>query len=55
MTKSLLRMTIFIGGVTVGVTTGVIAGLLLPFEQRLKLSQQLAEPIKGMVERIPDE
>ncbi len=55
MTKSLLRMTIFIGGVTVGVTTGVIAGLLLPTEQHLRFSQKLADPIKGMVECIPDE
>jgi hypothetical protein len=50
MMKMLSRIMILLGGVAVGVTVG----LLLSTEQRLKLSQQVAAMIGGMVERIPD-
>jgi hypothetical protein len=50
MKKMLSRMAILLGGVI----AGVIAGLLLSTEQRLKLSQQLAALIGGMVEHCPD-
>jgi hypothetical protein len=36
-----------------GVIAGLMAGLLLPTEQREKLSRQLATSIEGMLERCP--
>jgi hypothetical protein len=48
--KMLSRIVILLGGVAVG----VMAGLLLSTEQRLKLSQRLAAVIGGMVEQLPD-
>jgi len=50
MRKMLLRTPILLGGVIVG----LIAGLLLPTEQREKLSRTLATLIGGMEERMPD-
>lgn len=50
MMKMLSRIMILLGGVAVG----VVVGLLLSSEQRLKLSQQLAAVMEGMVERMPD-
>ena len=38
-----------------GVIIGLIAGLLLPTDMRLKLSQQLAPVLGGMAEFMPDE
>ena len=37
-----------------GVITGVIAGLLMPAEQRKKLSRSLAIPIGRCLEHMPD-
>jgi uncharacterized membrane protein YeaQ/YmgE (transglycosylase-associated protein family) len=37
-----------------GVTAGLIAGLLLPTEPRLKLSQLLAGVMGDMLGRMPD-
>ncbi len=51
MKKLLVLLAVLLDGVIVGVT----AGLLLSTEQRLKLSQQLAPVIGGMVEQMPDE
>jgi hypothetical protein len=50
MKKVLLWMVIILGGLA----AGVFVGLLLSTEQRLKLSQQLAVMIGGMVEQCPD-
>jgi uncharacterized membrane protein YeaQ/YmgE (transglycosylase-associated protein family) len=38
----------------VGGFAGMFAGLLLPTEQREKVSRQLAGVIRGMVEHMPD-
>jgi uncharacterized membrane protein YeaQ/YmgE (transglycosylase-associated protein family) len=38
----------------VGGFAGMLAGLLLPTEQRDKVSRQLAGVIRGMVEHMPD-
>jgi hypothetical protein len=50
MNKLLSRLVILL----VGVAAGVLAGLLLPTEQREQLSRQLAASIGGMVEHCPD-
>jgi hypothetical protein len=50
MKRVLLLMAILLGGVF----AGLIAGLLLPAEQREKLSQALAARIRHCLERIPD-
>ena len=39
---------------SVGLLGGLFVGLLLPTEQREKLSRQLAGTMGGMVERMPD-
>jgi hypothetical protein len=36
-----------------GMTAGLMAGLLLPTEQREKLSRRLATSMEGMVEHCP--
>ncbi len=51
MKKILLPMAMVLGG---GIA-GLIAGLLLPTEQRAKLSRQLAASIGRMIEHMPDE
>jgi hypothetical protein len=48
--RILSRIVILLGGVAVG----VMAGLLLSTEQRLRLSQRLATVIGGVVEQMPD-
>ena len=48
--KKLLLLIALLGGVI----AGLMAGLLLPTEQREKLSRQLATSIGGMVEHLPD-
>jgi hypothetical protein len=50
MKEKLSSVAILLGGVMVG----VIVGLLLSAEQRLKLSQGLATLIGGMAEHMPD-
>jgi hypothetical protein len=50
MKKVLMPMAILLGG---GIA-GLMAGLLLPTEQREQLSRQLAASIGGMVEHCPD-
>jgi hypothetical protein len=50
MKKVLLLMAILLGGVFVG----LLAGLVLPAEQREKLSRALAVRIGHCLERIPD-
>ncbi len=50
MKKVLLLMVILLGGVI----AGVIAGLVLPAEQREKLSRSLAAPIGHCLECMPD-
>ncbi len=49
--KGMLLRILFLAG---GLLAGLIAGLLLPTEQRLKLSQQLAGMIGRMVEQMPE-
>lgn len=51
MKNVLLLMAVLLGGVFVG----VIVGLVLPAEWRVKLSQSLAAPIGHCLEHIPDE
>ncbi len=51
MKKVLLLIATLFGGVI----AGVIAGLLMPAEQREKLSRSLAAPIKSCLEHVPDE
>ncbi len=50
MKKVLLPMAILLGG---GIA-GLMAGLLLPTDQREQLSRQLAASIERMIERCPD-
>jgi hypothetical protein len=50
MKRVLLLMVILLGG---GIA-GLMAGLLLPTEQREQLSRQLAGSIGGMLEQMPD-
>ena len=50
MKKVLLLLAFLIDGVIVG----LVVGLLLPTEQRLKLSRQLATLIGGMAEQMPE-
>ena len=50
MKKLLLLMALLLEGVVVG----LMIGLLLPTEQRLRLSQQLAGVIGGMEEHMPE-
>ena len=50
MKKVLIPIAILLGGAI----TGLMAGLLLPTEQREQLSRQLAASIGGMVEQMPD-
>jgi hypothetical protein len=50
MKKVLLLMVTLFGGVI----TGVIAGLLIPAEQREKLSRLLAAPLGHCLARMPD-
>jgi hypothetical protein len=50
MKRVLLPMVILLGG---GIA-GLVAGLLLPTEQREQLSRQLAGSIEGMLEQMPD-
>lgn len=50
MKRMLLRMLFLLGGLIVG----LFAGLLLPTEQRLKLSQPLPGMIGRMVEQMPE-
>lgn len=51
MNKRLVLLAILLDGAMVG----LIIGLLLSTEQRLKFYQQLAPVIEGMVEHLPDE
>jgi hypothetical protein len=37
-----------------GLIAGLAAGLLLPPDQRLRLSRQLQDTIGGLVEQVPD-
>ena len=39
---------------SVGLIGGLVVGLLLPTEQREKLSRQLAGTMGGMLEHMPD-
>ena len=48
--RVLLRILFLLGGLI----AGLFAGLLLPTEQRLRLSRQLASLIGGVVEQMPD-
>jgi hypothetical protein len=48
--KKVMLMAILLGGVI----AGVIVGLLMPAEQREKLSRWLAAPIGRCLEHIPD-
>ena len=50
MKKMLVLLAILLEGVAVG----LILGLLLPTEQRDKLSRQLAILIDGLTMRMPD-
>ena len=50
MKKLLVALAFLLDGVIVG----LIAGLLLSTEQRLRFSQQLAGVIGGMEERMPE-
>jgi hypothetical protein len=50
MRKLLLRILFLLGGFV----AGLVAGLLLPAAQRLRLSQQLAAGIGRVAERMPD-
>jgi hypothetical protein len=50
MKKLLVALAFLLDGVIIG----LIAGLLLSTEKRLKLSQQLAGVIVGMEERMPE-
>ena len=50
MKRVLLPMVILLGG---GIA-GLMAGLLLPTEQREQLSRQLAGSIGGMLDHCPD-
>jgi hypothetical protein len=50
MQKKLVRFLILLSGVAIG----VIVGLLLPAESRVRLSQPLAVMIRRMVDGIPD-
>jgi hypothetical protein len=50
MKRVLLPMALLLGG---GIA-GLLAGLLLPAEQREQLSRQLAALIGGMAEHCPD-
>jgi hypothetical protein len=50
MKRVLLPMAILLGG---GIA-GLMAGLLLPTEQREQLSRQLADSIGRMLEQMPD-
>ena len=50
MKRVLLPVAILLGG---GIA-GLMAGLLLPTEQREQLSRKLAASIGGMVEQMPD-
>ncbi|UCC88300.1 MAG: hypothetical protein JSV81_03060 [Anaerolineales bacterium] len=49
-----MKMLSWIAILLGGVAAGVMAGLLLSTEQRLRLSQQLAATIGGMAEQMPD-
>ena len=51
MKKVLLLMAVLLGGVV----AGVITGLLMPTEQREKLSRSLVTPIEHCLGRMPDE
>jgi hypothetical protein len=51
MKKLLMLLAILLDGVLVG----LIVGLLLSKEHRLKFSRQLAPVIEGIVENVPDE
>lgn len=50
MKRVLLLMAILLGGVI----AGGIAGLLMPAEQRAKLSRSLAAPIGHCLAHMPD-
>ncbi len=50
MKRVLLRLAILLDGVAVG----LMLGLLMSTEQRLKISQQLAPLIEGMAAQMPD-
>lgn len=50
MKKLLVLLVILLDGVVVG----LIAGLLLSTEQRLKISRQLVGAIRGMEEQMPE-
>jgi hypothetical protein len=49
--KKLLPRIMFLLG---GLVAGLVAGLLLPAAQRLRLSQQLAAGIGRVSEQMPD-
>jgi hypothetical protein len=49
--KKLLQGLLFLLG---GLIVGLIAGLLVPTEQRLKLSRYLADGIERVAEQMPD-
>jgi hypothetical protein len=48
------KLLVFLAILLDGVVVGLIVGLLLPTEQRLKLSQQLAGAMTAMEERVPE-
>ena len=50
MKNTLSRLVFLLGGVA----AGLMVGLLLSTEQRLKLSQQLAAFMGGMSENMPE-
>jgi hypothetical protein len=49
--RRLLARILWLAG---GLAAGLVAGLLLPAEQRLKLSRQLATGIGSVAEQMPD-
>jgi hypothetical protein len=49
------KMFVLLAVVLDGVIVGLMIGLLMSAEQRLRLSQQLAGVIGNMEERIPEE
>ena len=50
MKKKLIRLAILLDGIIIG----LVIGLLLPTEQREKLSRQVAAVMTGILEYMPD-